>query len=49
MSKNTLSDKCNFASCRYNQDGICQNENARKECVEVARTVLCLENSKEVT
>ena len=38
--------KCNLTSCRYNADGKCTNEEKRKECVEVARKVLCL-NEKD--
>ena len=34
--------KCNLASCRYNADGKCTNEEKRKECVEVSRKVLCI-------
>ena len=36
-------DKCHLASCRYNRNGICQNEDKRKECVDVSKMVLCLE------
>ena len=40
---------CNLTTCRYNADGKCTNEEKRKECVEVARKVLCLDewNLKE--
>ena len=34
--------KCNLTSCRYNTDGKCTNEEKRKECVEVSRKVLCI-------
>lgn len=37
-------NKCNFSTCRYNQDGICMNEAKRAECVEVCKRVLCLED-----
>ena len=33
---------CNLTTCRHNNDGKCNNEEKRKECVEVARKVLCL-------
>lgn len=36
---------CNLTTCRYNQDGKCTNEDKRKECVEVSRKVLCLEDN----
>ena len=32
---------CNLSTCRYNADGKCTNEGKRKECIEVARKVLC--------
>lgn len=40
--------KCNLASCRYNADGKCTNEEKREECVETSRKVLCIneENKK---
>ena len=38
--------KCNLTFCRYNADGKCTNEEKRKECVEVSRKVLCL-NEKD--
>ena len=34
---------CNFTICRYNEDGKCTNEENRKECVEVNRKVLCID------
>lgn len=34
---------CNFKTCRYNGAGICENEEKRKECIEVSRRVLCME------
>ena len=34
--------KCNLTTCRYNADGKCTNEEKRKECVEVSRKVLCI-------
>lgn len=40
--------RCDFETCRYNEDGICQNEDERKECVEVSRMVLCLEGEDEI-
>lgn len=33
----------NLTMCRYNQSGKCTNEEKRKECVEVNKRVLCLE------
>lgn len=36
---------CNLTTCRYNEDGKCENEEKRKECVEVSRKVLCLEKN----
>lgn len=37
---------CNFTTCRYNANGKCENEEKRKECVEVSRKVLCLEDNE---
>ena len=34
--------KCNLASCRYNADGKCTNDEKRKECIEVCEKVLCM-------
>lgn len=39
-------NNCNLITCRYNQSGTCKNEKKRKECVEVSKKVLCLENSE---
>lgn len=39
-------NKCNLASCRYNKNGQCANEDKRKECVDVSKLVLCLEDSE---
>lgn len=44
MEKNK---NCNLATCRYNHNGTCQNEEKRKECVEVSKLVLCLEDRKK--
>lgn len=37
-------NNCNLTTYRYNQSGICANENKRQECVEVSKKVLCLED-----
>lgn len=34
---------CDLKTCRYNVAGICENEEKRKECIEVSRKVLCME------
>ena len=36
-------NSCNLTTCRYYKDGTCINEEKRKECVEVSRKVLCLD------
>lgn len=37
-------NECHVASCRYNDiDCKCTNDEKRKECVEVSRKVLCLD------
>lgn len=40
--------KCNLTFCRYNTDRECTNDEKRKECAEVSRKVLCIneENKK---
>lgn len=35
---------CNLTTCRYNQSGTCTNEEKRKECVEVSKRVLRLDD-----
>ena len=42
-----LMKSCNLTSCRYNHNGICQNEDKRKECVDVSKLVLCLEDKED--
>lgn len=37
-------NNCNLTTCRYNQSETCTNEGKRKECVEVSKKVLCLED-----
>lgn len=37
-------NNCNLIACCYNQSGTCTNEDKRKECVEVSKRVLCLED-----
>nr|DAF90624.1 MAG TPA: hypothetical protein [Siphoviridae sp. ctGDt6] len=39
---------CNLTFCQYNTDRECTNDKARKECVEVSRKILCIneENKK---
>lgn len=34
---------CNFRVCMYNKNGKCYNADKRKECVEISRKVLCME------
>ena len=41
------SNKCNFEQCRYFDAGVCLNDEARKDCVEIATAVLCIND--EVT
>lgn len=37
-------NNCNLITFRYNQSGTCTNKEKRKECVEVSKMVLCLED-----
>ena len=41
-----ISSNCNLITCRYNNGGKCTNEEKRKECVEVSRKVLCLDENR---
>lgn len=34
-------NNCDFITCRYNKDGKCTDTDNRKECVKVAKLVLC--------
>ncbi len=38
-------NNCNLSTCRYNVLGECENEEKRKECIEVSMAVLCLEDN----
>lgn len=38
---------CNLTTCRYNVDSKCENEEKRKECVEVSIKVLCLGDNEK--
>ena len=40
-------NNCNLATCRYNKDGKCTNEEKRKECIEVSRKALCLDEKNK--
>lgn len=40
-------NRCNFTSCRFNAEGICENEEAREECVDMSRKVLCLDEERD--
>lgn len=42
------SNNCNPTTFRYNQSGTYTNEDKRKECVEVGKRVLCLEDRENV-
>lgn len=44
----TKNNKCNFTSCRFNAEGICENEEAREDCVDMSRKVLCLDNEADM-
>lgn len=44
--KKYADSQCNLTTCSYNQSGTCANEEKRKECVEVSKRVLCLEDRK---
>lgn len=37
-----MTNHCNLTSCQFNAEGICENEEAREDCVDMSRKVLCL-------
>lgn len=43
----TKTNGCNFTSCRFNEEGICTNEEFREECVDMSRKVLCLDEGEQ--
>lgn len=45
--KRYVDSQCNLTAFRYNQSGKCTNEEKRKECVEVSKLVLCLEERED--
>ena len=38
--------RCNFTTCRFNEDGKCTNEELREQCVDMSRKVLCITKDK---
>lgn len=42
-------NNCNLTTCRYNANGKCEKEEKRKECVEVSKYVLCMDEEKKET
>ena len=40
--------KCNLTSCRYNTGGKCTNEEKRKECVRVSKSVLIIDDLVDI-
>ena len=34
-------NNCDFITCRYNKDNKCTDTDNRKECVKIAKLVLC--------
>lgn len=43
---NKKDNLCSLTTCRFNANRKCINKEKRKECVEVSRKVLCLEENK---
>jgi hypothetical protein len=39
--------RCNFKYCNYHVDGYCMSEEHRKDCLEIAIGVLCLEGDED--
>ena len=39
--------RCNYEQCIHHEDGYCLDNNARRDCVEIALSVLCLNKEPE--
>ena len=39
--------RCNYEQCIHYEDGYCLDNNARRDCVEIALSVLCLNKEPE--
>ena len=45
-----LNDKhCNFVNCVHYENGVCRNKESRKDCVEIAMAVLCINEDESDT
>lgn len=40
---NINDNKCNYVECVHYLDGECQDDAARKDCIDIAKGVLCIE------
>lgn len=47
ISENIKSNKCQFEQCRNYEDGYCLNDEDRKNCIEIATAVLCIDTEKK--
>lgn len=41
------SNKCQFEQCINYEDGYCLNDKDRKNCIEIATAVLCINTEKK--
>ena len=41
------SNRCNFPECIHYESGICADMKARKDCLDIALAVLCLNNEED--
>lgn len=41
-------NKCHFEQCRHYEAGECLSEEARRDCLEIASAVLCLDKEPEI-
>lgn len=39
--------RCNYEQCIHHEEGYCLDNNARRDCVEIALSVLCLNKEPE--
>lgn len=44
----TADNKCQYENCVNYDDGICLSEESRKDCLEIALAVLCINKENEI-
>lgn len=41
-------NNCHYEQCRHYEDGMCLNDKARRDCLDIALAVLCIEDKFDV-